>query len=378
MHKVVSLFSGCGGLDLGFKGGFTHLGTEYESLPFEIVWANDNDSCVVETYKANENYLGNHAVVEKDIRKVKTEDIPECDVILAGFPCQPFSNAGKRNGVNDERGTLFEEVERIIKDKKPLAFIIENVKGILSSKMADGTSVPQEIRKRLSKFEHDGETVEYYLPEAKLLKSNNFGVPQQRQRVFIIGLRKELVGFKGFNFKDLYNHIKPPSLNKLTVADALENISKDLPNFNDVWDLSPQAQYMVSMIDRSWKDIPYEKLPDRFKRIRDNMKKYRSPNFYRRFGLDEINGTIIASAQPENCGIVHPIKDRRYTVREIARIQSFPDQFIFPETSISNMYKAIGNAVPPVLGHVIGNTLKSYLDVGLGKVEERNVDYQVA
>src|SRR5699024_3633225 len=115
MYKVVSLFSGCGGLDLGFKGGFSHLGVEYENLPFEIVWANDNESYAVETYKANENYLGDHTVLKKDIRNVKTEDIPECDIVLAGFPCQPFSNAGKRNGVNDKRGTLFEEVERIIK-----------------------------------------------------------------------------------------------------------------------------------------------------------------------------------------------------------------------------------------------------------------------
>lgn len=266
MYKVVSLFSGCGGLDLGFKGGFSHLGIEYESLPFEIIWANDNDSYAVETYKANEKYLGNHTVVEKDIRKVETTDIPECDVVLAGFPCQPFSNAGKRNGVNDKRGTLFEEVERTIKKKKPLAFVIENVKGILSSKMPDGTSVPQEIRKRLSKFEYDGETIEYNIPEATLLKSDKFGVPQQRQRVFIVGLRKGIAGLNGFNFKDLYNHIKPDSLEKLTVADALNNITKDLPNFKDVWDLSPQAQYMVSMIDRSWKDIPYDRLPDRFKK----------------------------------------------------------------------------------------------------------------
>lgn len=108
------------------------------------------------------------------------------------------------------------------------------------------------------------------------------------------------------------------------------------------------------------------------------MKKYRSPNFYRRFGLDEINGTIIASAQPENCGIVHPVKDRRYTVREIARIQSFPDYFVFPEARKSLMYKVIGNAVPPVLGYVIGNTLKSYLDFGTEKVEEGSFKYQVA
>jgi len=114
---------------------------------------------------------------------------------------------------------------------------------------------------------------------------------------------------------------------------------------------------MVPMIRRSWKDIPYELLPARFQRIRDQMERYRSPNFYRRFGLDEINGTITASAQPENCGIIHPLEHRRFSVREIARIQSFPDDYIFEGRSVSEKYKVIGNAVPPVLAHVLAKTL---------------------
>lgn len=366
--KVASLFAGCGGFDLGFKGGFKHLGIEYENLPFEVVWANDIDSDAVKTYRANSKYFGTHPVVQKDIREINTNDVPDFDILLAGFPCQPFSNAGNRKGVTEKRGTLFEEVERFVKDKKPIAFILENVKGILSSKMADGTPVTEEIRKRLQSFtDEDGNLVEYQIPKAKLLKSNKFGVPQQRQRVFIIGIRSDVGSFEGFNFDNLYSQTKKESLNKVKVKHVLENLTSDILHQDDIWSLSPQAKKMVPYIKRSWKDIPYEALPDRFKRIRDNMKKYRSPNFYRRFGLNEINGTITASAQPENCGILHPLKDRRYSVREIARIQSFPDDFIYPSRNMNNKYKVIGNAVPPVLAYVIAKTLLNHIHISLEK-----------
>ena len=110
----------------------------------------------------------------------------------------------------------------------------------------------------------------------------------------------------------------------------------------------------------SWKNIPYEELSPRFQRIRDNMQKYHAPNFYRRFSRDEINGTITASAQPENCGITHPTENRRYTIREIARIQSFPDDFMFIDESLKDivaMYKVIGNAVPCHLAEVMANAI---------------------
>lgn len=113
---------------------------------------------------------------------------------------------------------------------------------------------------------------------------------------------------------------------------------------------------------RSWKNIPPELLPPRFKRIYDNPKKYHAPNFYRRFALGEINGTITASAQPENCGITHPIENRRYTVREVARIQSFPDDYVFSSIPLQSQYKVIGNAVPPVLAWVVAKALIKKLE----------------
>lgn len=194
MPKVIaSLFSGCGGLDLGFTGGFTYLGRNYERLNTEIVFANDFDIDAQTCYNNNPLLTkeGAQCLLE-DIRNVNINQIPDFDILLAGFPCQPFSNAGNRKGVNDVngRGTLFEECERIIKAKidaghRPQAFVFENVRGILSSKMPDGTTtVPQEISNRMHDMGYD--------MSMQLVCASDYGVPQQRYRVLIIGIDAEL------------------------------------------------------------------------------------------------------------------------------------------------------------------------------------------
>lgn len=348
--RVCSLFSGCGGLDLGLVGGFNFLGVKYPKTGIEIVWSADFDKDAVATYRSNKRYLGTHPIFDKDIREFDDFDsLPDFDVLTAGFPCQPFSNAGNREGVNDKhgRGTLFEECVRFIEAKRPKAYVFENVKGILSSRTSSGKTVPEEISDRMR-------DLGYSCSGAFLAKSQHYGVPQQRQRVLIIGLRNDLG--RVFDYASLSQFVQPASLEKLTVKDAISGV-KGTVNHDDVWHLSPQAKVLVRMITRSWKDIPYKNLPPRFKRIRDNMEKYHAPNFYRRFAYSEINGTITASAQPENCGILHPVLDRRYSVREVARIQSFPDDFVFQATTIAGKYKVIGNAVPPILGYVVGKAL---------------------
>lgn len=325
--KLISLFSGCGGLDLGFgKAGF------------EKVWANDFDADAQAVYSLN---LGD--IDGRDIRTVDEKEIPQGDILTAGFPCQPFSSAGSRKGVYDSRGMLYKECLRIIQDKMPKVIVFENVRGLLSTKYIDGRNLADVIVEDLSAMNEVGYNVVH-----KLLNASDYGVPQNRQRVFFVGVRKDL----GVNF------IFPPKQKKehLTLRHIL-----DIPNTvkNQVdWGLSPQALEMIKYIPEggSWKDVPYEKLAPRFQRIRDNMKKYRSPNFYRRFSRDEINGTITASAQPENCGIIHPTENRRYTIREVARIQSFPDDFLFIDDSPKNivaMYKVIGNAVPVSLAQSV-------------------------
>jgi len=391
--KIVSLFSGCGGLDLGFSGNFDFRDRHFDKTKFKIEYSNDIDPAAEYVYNANTSFFNNHELHREDIKDVDFKNIPDFDFLLAGFPCQPFSNAGLRKGINDERGNLFEECEKLLKvglerENKPIGFIFENVKGIMSSKMEDGTSIPDEIVKRTEKL---GFKTCY-----KLLKTSNYGVPSNRQRLIIIGIRKDLDYFD-FSLLDqivaeynLPNETDNPY--DLYLGSAICDIPKNAPQANDFWKYSPGGQYMVDKIGpcedgkealakfkkktplnkisktiskgKSWKSMNPEDMSERFRKIWDNPKKYHAPNFYRRFALGEINGTITASAQPENCGITHPFEDRRFTIREIARIQSFPDNFNFPYKTIANAYKVIGNAVPPVFAWVIAKALEKHLENG--------------
>lgn len=343
--KMVSLFSGCGGMDLGFK-----------QAGYDIIYANDFDEDAQKIYELN---LGK--IDKRDILDIDEKDIPDCDIICAGFPCQPFSSAGNRKGVEDDRGNLYKECLRIIEKKHPKVVVFENVRGLMSMKDEDGNKLLDTI---IGNLEELG-----YIVSFKLLNSSDYGVPQNRYRLFIIALDKEY----GIKFKFPMPRKEKERLKLKYVLD----IDKNVPN-QKYWELSPQAAKMIVYITEggSWKDIPYEELPDRFKKIRDNMKKYRSPNFYRRFSREEINGTITASAQPENCGIIHPLKNRRYTIREIARIQSFPDDFLFIDESkrdIIGMYKVIGNAVPPKLAKVLAEEIlyQFWSFIGEDKNEEK-------
>lgn len=327
--RLVSLFSGCGGMDKGF-----------EMAGFQRVWANDFDKDAQRVFKLN---LGE--IDGRDITTVPVEDIPDCDILTAGFPCQPFSNAGNRKGVYDSRGELYLECLRIIEFKKPKAVLFENVKGLLSSKHQSGKKLIDVIKEDLEKLE--------YRVNYKVVNASDYGVPQNRERMILIAFRNDLN--KTFEFPAVQE-----DKSKLTLRHILD-IPENLPN-QTYWPYSPQAQRMIEMIPEggSWKNIPYEELSPRFQRIRDDMQKYHAPNFYRRFSRDEINGTITASAQPENCGITHPTENRRYTIREIARIQTFPDDFLFIDESLKDivaMYKVIGNAVPCHLAEVMANAI---------------------
>jgi DNA (cytosine-5)-methyltransferase 1 len=343
---MVSLFAGCGGLDLGFK-----------RAGYSILWANDFDKDAQAVYKKNK--LGK--IDGRDILEIAAPEIPGCDILTAGFPCQPFSNAGNRKGVHDSRGMLYKECLRIIGEKMPKVFVFENVKGLLSTKYIDGKKLVDVIHDDLSAIGGTGYNVEY-----KLLNASDYGVPQNRQRVVFVGIRKDL--------NKIFKFPAPQEKQGLTLRNVLD-IPADAPN-QVSWGFSPQALEMITYIPEggSWKNIPYDKLAPRFKRIRDNMEKYHSPNFYRRFSRDEIIGTITASAQPENCGIIHPTENRRYTIREIARIQTFPDNFIFIDDTLRDivaMYKVIGNAVPVKLAEVIARAIKEQVFETEGKSTNR-------
>jgi DNA (cytosine-5)-methyltransferase 1 len=396
MPKIVaSLFSGCGGLDLGFTGGFTYRGQDFARLNTHIVFANDFDADAHACYNANPLLTEDGAeCLLEDIRNVDADQIPNFDILLAGFPCQPFSTAGNRRGVEDAngRGTLFAECERIIRSKienghRPQAFVFENVRGILSSKMPDGvTTVPEEIIRRMAELG--------YNVSMRLVCASDYGVPQKRYRVLIVGIDNQL-GIGEFDFDDMIHLVEDMNIpsehyghqEELVLGRILQGVN-NAPD-NDVWQFSPGTQQTVDLIGgcahgmqafdmfhdgyaldqlpaicfegRSWKDIPYDQLTPRFRNIADNPQKYHAPKFFRRFAFGEICGTITASAQPDKCGVTHPVENRRFSVRECARIQSFPDNYEFGAIPLQSRYKVIGNAVPPILGWVVASSLLNFL-----------------
>lgn len=328
----ISLFSGCGGFDLGFH-----------QAGFSTVFANDINLDAAKTYELN---IGR--ICTDDIRRVSLPDFKKTpDVLTAGFPCQPFSNAGSRQGLADGRGTLYQSALDIVRLTKPRAVVFENVRGILSFK-TEGKLLIEEICEELSGL---GYSVTF-----SLIDASKHNVPQKRLRLFIVGIIKSPdVG--SFAFPE------PIERDDLALKNTIMDLKESTFNQSELMQLNPQAITLGSMVPEggSWKDIPYEKLPDRLKRIADNMERYRWPNFYRRFHRGEIAGTITAAFKPENAGVWHPVEDRIFSVREIARIQTFPDWFKFEGKTIKSKYQQIGNAVPPRLAFEIACRIKAAL-----------------
>lgn len=338
----VSLFSGCGGVDLGFhKAGF------------RTVFANDINADACETYRRN---IGE--ILNQDIRETKIPKFAfQPDVLTAGFPCQPFSNAGARRGINDERGTLYQTAIDFVKCLQPQSILFENVRGLLSFKSDGEKPLVGEICKKLDAL---GYNVVF-----SLLDASHHNVPQKRLRVFIIGTRKDIGGH--FTFP------KPIIRKDLNLGNIILDVANHSINQDDVLELPPQAAKLASLVPEggSWKDIPYNKLPLRMKKIRANMERYRFPNFYRCFHRDEIAGTITAAFTPENAGVLHPTEKRVYSVRESARIQSFPDWFEFLGKRVKSKYQQIGNAVPPRLAYEVAVRLRKTLE---GKIKFEKKD----
>ena len=328
----VSLFSGCGGFDLGFH-----------QAGFKTIFANDTDIDACQTYRAN---IGK--IIDDDINAI---EIPKFsnppDVLTAGFPCQPFSNAGSRKGVSDKRGTLYQTAIEFIRKIKPKSVVFENVRGLLSFKSGQKLLI-QEICARLNELGYD--------IVFSLIDASRHHVPQKRLRVFIVGIENSSKGHFMF----------PAPINKedLTLKHTIFDLKDNVPNQKEILRMSPQSARLGTLVPEggSWKDIPYQQLPERLQKIRNNMQRYHSPKFYRRFHSDEVAGTITASFTPENSGVWHPTESRVFSVRECARIQSFPDWFCFEGRTLKSKYKQIGNAVPPRLAYEIAKNVRAALE----------------
>ena len=332
-YNIIELFAGCGGLALGL-----------ENAGFKSVLVNEIDKDASDTLKLNRPDWN---VVNKDISEVSFKDYEnKIDMISGGFPCQAFSYAGNKLGFDDTRGTLFYEFARAVKEVNPKIFVAENVRGLSSH---DNGRTLETIRSVIKELD-------YELVAEDVLKAIFYRVPQKRERLILVAVRKDLAPFVRFNF--------PPKFNQIyTLGDALKSgvlYNQDVPQSEgqsypkrkeEIMSLVPQGGY--------WRDLPDEL-----------QREFMKGSYYlgggktgvaRRLSWDEPSLTLTcapAQKQTERC---HPVETRPLTVREYARIQTFPDTWEFCGKQTSQ-YKQIGNAVPVNLGHAIGLSLVKLLN----------------
>ncbi|WP_417352758.1 DNA cytosine methyltransferase [Flavobacterium alkalisoli] len=336
--KIVSFFAGAGGLDLGF-----------EKAGFDVIWANEYDKEIWETYQKNHQ---NTILDKRSIVDIASNEVPDCDGIIGGPPCQSWSEAGSLRGIGDKRGQLFYEFIRILADKQPKFFLAENVSGMLLPRHSKALSNIKQM------FDECGYNLSF-----DLLNASDFGVPQDRKRVFFVGYRKDL---------DLKFNFPSPitTKQKITLQDKIKDLQDNvLPakrlNYSNGKDcVVPNHEYMIGGFS----------------------SMYMSRNRVRSW--DEVSFTIQAGGRHAP---LHPqapkmlfigqnkrefVKEkehlyRRLSVRECARIQTFPDNFIFYYDNLSAGYKMIGNAVPVELGYHMGK--KIYEDLNILSNEGKDV-----
>ena len=316
--KVASLFCGCGGTDIGILGDFDYLGKHYSANNTEVVYANDIEQSACELFEKNFGIKPDN----RDIRMVDSDEIPDFDILTGGFPCQSFSIVAqnpKRLGIKDDKGRLFFEMCRILRERQPKCFIAENVKGIMTANKRE--AFPLIIKE----FEDSGYDVKY-----AVLNSAMFGVPQKRERVIIVGFRKDL----GIDFK-----------------------------FPDVL-IENEDEYVAleNCID--------EEVPEKYffseRAVAGMMKNRASMNKGRAQDIKKPCNTVGAHLAKVSLNSTDPVlyvegRYRRFTPREVARIQSFPENYSLLGSE-SAQYRALGNAIPPVMFWYVANQVSAYLE----------------
>ena len=333
--KISSFFTGAGGLDLGFKNAGS-----------QILYANEFDKSIWKTFERNFTKKSNTFLDKRSITEVNADEVPDCDGIIGGPPCQSWSEAGALRGIEDKRGQLFFDFIRILKAKKPKFFLAENVSGMLAARHSEA------LKNIITLFEKSGYIVSY-----KLLNTSDYGVPQDRKRVIFVGYRKDL--------KLKFTHPEPLAYSKdekLTLRDS-------------IWDLRNNA---LPAKEKNKSNLEKCKIPNHEYMIGGFSTIFMSRNRVRAW--DDQSFTIQAGGRhapihpqaPEmllvekNKRVFVPGKEklyRRLSVRECARIQTFPDNFIFDYENIADGYKMIGNAVPVKFAEVLANTIKNDLNL---------------
>ena len=330
-YTVLELFAGAGGLAVGL-----------EQAGLKCVALNEIDKWACETLRKNRP---NWKVYEGDVKSFDfSEYNNKIDVVTGGFPCQAFSYAGKKLGLNDARGTLFYEFARVVKEVNPPICTGENVRGLLSHENG------KTLQGMISILDEIGYNVVPY----QVLKAVNFKVPQKRERLIIVGIRKDISVKYEYPkpYKKIYNLADALKKGELFDCDVPESDGVKYPKSKkEVLDLVPQKGY--------WRDLPL-----------DIQKKFMGKSFYlgggktgmaRRIGWDEPCLTLTCSPAQKQTERCHPEETRPFTVREYARIQTFPDDWKFAG-SLAQQYKQIGNAVPVNLGKEVGYSIVKFLN----------------
>ena len=325
--KIVSLFSGAGGLDHGFeKAGFT------------AVWANEYDKEIWDTYGSN---FPGTVLDRRSLVNIPSEDIPECDGVIGGPPCQSWSEAGSLRGIEDKRGQLFYEFIRVLKDKKPKFFLAENVSGMLAPRHREALEGIKDL------FRECGYNLSF-----ELLNAHDYGVPQDRKRVFFVGFRSDL-GIK-FSFP-------PPKKERKFLKDAILDLAgSELPgldkNYTNGGDcVIPNHEYMTGSFSTIYMS-------------RNRVRSWDEPSFTIQAGGRHAPCHPQAPKMKfieQNTRVFAPGSEhlyRRMSVRECARVQTFPDGHIFKYSNLVAGYKMVGNAVPCDLAFAVASSIKRQLE----------------
>ena len=308
-HSVVSFFAGCGGLDQGFRGGFTYNGLLFEKLPFNVLAAYDNDQKCIDTYKMN---ISGHAEV-RDLSNYTPSEVPAADVLIGGFPCQDFATCGPRKGLQSDRGMLYLAMIRYAQHHQPKIILGENVPGLAN--IAGGEALKIIVR--------DIEAVGYRVKVWNMF-GPDYGVPQRRTRLFIVCVRNDLEGFP-----------EHPEATHVENHRSIKWAIQDLKNIQDET-IGNQSQYFRASKAKKGNGQG------------DEVSRAEYPAY-----------TVRANAKSRVQ--FHYSLKRRLTIRECARLQTFPDSFYFPHSATSNLMQ-IGNAVPPMLGHIVATSISNWLE----------------
>lgn len=311
-YSIVSMFSGCGGFDLGAEGGFTFGKKIYKSMPFEIVAAYDNDEKACQTYQLN---IGNQ-IKCADLTEVKNEEFPKADILVGGFPCQDFSSCGHKKGLEGERGKLYQVMVRYMRHHQPKIVVAENVPFFLS--LHNGI-IAETVLKDFRDCGYEFCVWKIYCPD--------FGLPQSRTRIFLVGYKNTL-NIKTPPTPPTPTHVFNPFSIDQAIGDLEEISDERVPN---------QSQYFVAT---------------------------KATAGAGQGDQTSIRGAVgyAVRANPKGRVHFHYSLERRLTVRETARLQSFPDEFVFPHAAGKN-FMEIGNAVPPIIGHTVMKQILEFIKV---------------